>query len=244
MSPLLDRPRSRDDFLLWNHHLPQQQQGGQGNHEFFYTNRLPAVRRLLQAWPRHTRAFRLLADAPTVTMQRLKALVAGSLPTFLDVRDNFGSPAITEDNWIRQLAGRRGAVLVGDDTWMDLFPPGSPGVIQAFPFPSFDVSDLDTVDWGVREHLGRLLGVDLVNHSEPQQLATTIPPEPAWDVLVGHMLGVDHAGHTFGPGHPEMARKLDELDLVVDRLAARLLGIPTDQERCVARFLVRVVLLF
>ena len=31
-----------------------------------------------------------------------------------------------------------------------------------------------------------------------------------WDVLIGHFLGVDHAGHKFGPRHPEMRRKLRE----------------------------------
>lgn len=31
-----------------------------------------------------------------------------------------------------------------------------------------------------------------------------------WDLLVAHYLGVDHAGHRYGPNHPEMARKLNE----------------------------------
>ena len=33
-----------------------------------------------------------------VTMQRLKGLTTGSLPTFIDVGSNFGSSAISEDN--------------------------------------------------------------------------------------------------------------------------------------------------
>ena len=33
-----------------------------------------------------------------VTMQRLKGLTTGSLPTFIDVGSNFGSTAISEDN--------------------------------------------------------------------------------------------------------------------------------------------------
>lgn len=31
-----------------------------------------------------------------------------------------------------------------------------------------------------------------------------------WDLLVAHYLGIDHAGHRYGPNHPEMARKLNE----------------------------------
>ena len=48
--------------------------------------------------------LRFVADPPTVTMQRLKGLTAGSLPTFVDVRDNFGSDAIEEDNWVHGLS--------------------------------------------------------------------------------------------------------------------------------------------
>ena len=33
-----------------------------------------------------------------------------------------------------------------------------------------------------------------------------------WDVLIGHCLGVDHAGHTFGVDSPQMAQKLEQLD--------------------------------
>ena len=33
-----------------------------------------------------------------------------------------------------------------------------------------------------------------------------------WDVLIGHTLGVDHAGHTFNTEAPEMSAKLSETD--------------------------------
>lgn len=58
------------------------------------------------------------ADAPTTTMQRLKALTTGSLPTFIDIGSNFAGTAILEDNWIDEIiATNRSIVLLGDDTW-------------------------------------------------------------------------------------------------------------------------------
>ena len=39
-------------------------------------------------------------DPPTVTMQRLKGMTTGGLPTFIDMRENFESSAIAEDNLI------------------------------------------------------------------------------------------------------------------------------------------------
>jgi hypothetical protein len=60
-------------------------------------------------WHRHSRLFRFVADAPTVTMQRLKGLTTGGLPTFIDIGSNFQSSAVQEDSWVSQLArsGRR-----------------------------------------------------------------------------------------------------------------------------------------
>ena len=95
--------------------------------------------------------FEFMADPPTTTMQRLKGLTTGSLPTFIDLSSNFGSYEITEDNIIDQLIGEnKRVVFAGDDTWMGLFPKQ---FSRAFPFPSFDVWDLDTVDRGVHRHL-------------------------------------------------------------------------------------------
>lgn len=37
----------------------------------------------------------------------------------------------------------------------------------------------------------------------------------AWDVLIAHFLGVDHCGHKHGPHHPEMAKKLSQMDQVI-----------------------------
>jgi len=36
-----------------------------------------------------------------------------------------------------------------------------------------------------------------------------------WDIIFGHYLGVDHAGHRYGPNHPAMAAKLRQMDAVI-----------------------------
>lgn len=83
-----------------------------------YQNRLPVIRRSLERWPDRARLFRFMADPPTTTLQRIKALVTGSLPTFIDVSSNFAAVEMQEDNTIDQLYRTGGkAVLLGDDTW-------------------------------------------------------------------------------------------------------------------------------
>uniref|UniRef100_A0A6I8N613 GPI ethanolamine phosphate transferase 3, catalytic subunit n=1 Tax=Ornithorhynchus anatinus TaxID=9258 RepID=A0A6I8N613_ORNAN len=167
-----------------------------------FQNRLGSLRQLLTGQPRHSRLYRFRADPPTTTMQRIKALTTGSLPTFVDAGSNFASYAIREDNLIGQLVqnGKR-VVFLGDDTWEGLFPRA---FAQAFFFPSFNVKDLHTVDDGILRHL-----YPIVNGSD-------------WDVLIAHFLGVDHCGHKHGPDHPEMAKKLTQMDHVLRTLARSL----------------------
>ncbi|XP_049628999.1 GPI ethanolamine phosphate transferase 3 isoform X2 [Suncus etruscus] len=167
-----------------------------------FLGKLGTLQRILEIQPHHARLYQSKADPPTTTMQRLKALTTGSLPTFVDAGNNFASYAIVEDNLIKQFsnAGRR-VVFMGDDTWKDLFPGA---FSQAFFFPSFNVRDLHTVDNGILEHL-----YPTMDSGE-------------WDVLIAHFLGVDHCGHKLGPHHPEMAKKLSQMDQVIQGLVERL----------------------
>ena len=181
------------DFALYNDSIPLTLAKP-------YQNRLPIINTLARE---DGRLYEFLADPPTTTMQRLKGLTTGSLPTFIDVSSNFASSEISEDNIIDQLLQRgKRIVFAGDDTWMGLFPNRFQ---RAYPYPSFDVWDLDTVDNGVTKHL-----MNELDH--PQD----------WDVFIGHFLGVDHVGHKYGPNHPEMTRKLSEMNSILEHVASHL----------------------
>ncbi|XP_049877323.1 GPI ethanolamine phosphate transferase 3 isoform X2 [Pectinophora gossypiella] len=170
-----------------------------------YQNKLPVLRETLARWPERTRLFRFMADPPTTTLQRVKALVTGSLPTFIDASSNFAAMELQEDNIIDQVTKSGGrAVLLGDDTWSRLMPGKW---LRSHAQYSFHTWDLDTVD----------LEVDSKIYDELKK--------DDWDLLVAHYLGVDHAGHRYGPNHPEMARKLNETN---NRLQKILKILPPD----------------
>ena len=148
-----------------------------------------------------------IADPPTTTLQRLKGLTTGTLPTFIDAGSNFAGTAIEEDNLVGQLvAANRTLVHLGDDTWHSLFP-GYFDANLTHAYDSFNVWDLFTVDNGVNEHLFPLL--------RPENV-------PKWDVIFGHYLGVDHAGHRYGPDHPATSGKLQEMDRVIREIISAL----------------------
>ena len=169
--------------------------------------------------PSSSQLFKFIADPPTVTMQRLKGLTTGGLPTFADISGSFGGANIDEDSWVQQLRDvppiRRGynvrefginhhpkVGFVGDDTWVDLFPSQFD---DSHPFPSFNTRDLDTVDDGCLSHLPRLLG----------NFDKMITSDDFFEVVIAHFLGVDHVGHTYGPHGKHMEDKLHQMDDVL-----------------------------
>ncbi|KAK9466434.1 hypothetical protein V1512DRAFT_226081 [Lipomyces arxii] len=162
--------------------------------------------KLAVAKPENAAVFKFIADPPTTTLQRLKALTTGSLPTFIDAGSNFNGMELLEDSWITQLTRIRGEnriAFAGDDTWLSLFPQLNNGTKTklTFPYESFNVWDMDTVDAGVTSHIFPLL-----------------QRKDEWDVMIAHYLGVDHAGHRFGPDTPQMRAKLIQMDKMVEDL--------------------------
>jgi phosphatidylinositol glycan class O len=94
---------------------------------------------------------------------------------------------------------------MGDDTWITIFPDTFEANMT-FPYDSFNVEDLHTVDEGVIKHLFPLLE----------------DPSKPFDFLIGHFLGVDHVGHRVGPDHPSMKAKLQQMNDVLTRVVDKM----------------------
>lgn len=69
---------------------------------------LPSL--LTNAHPRNSFIFNSYPDPPTTTLQRIKGLTTGSLPTFVDLGSNFGGSEIEEDSFIAQAKMKGGEV--------------------------------------------------------------------------------------------------------------------------------------
>src|SRR6266542_3540617 len=173
-----------------------------------YLNKLTIFHELLNSQPSHSLLFQFIADAPTTTLQRLKALTTGTLPTFIDAGSNFAGSSIDEYNMIDQLIGQgKKIAFMGDDTWVSLFPDQFE-TNMTHPFPSFNVWDLHTVDNGILNLLGPILKKE--SHGNDSSFSGS-----NWDVLITHFLGVDHCGHRYGPDHPAMSEKLNQMNMMI-----------------------------
>ncbi|ERF73797.1 hypothetical protein EPUS_05501 [Endocarpon pusillum Z07020] len=165
-----------------------------------FHNAFPILYDTAKTMPKNAFLLPFIADPPTTTLQRLKGLTTGTLPTFIDAGSNFAGTAIEEDNLLAQMRNLGKTIVhLGDDTWQSLFP-GYFHEDLSHPYDSFNVWDLYTVDNGVTSHLMPLLN----SHNGTE-----------WDYIFAHFLGVDHAGHRYGPDHPAMNDKLQEMNNVI-----------------------------
>ncbi|EFA78494.1 transmembrane protein [Heterostelium album PN500] len=145
-----------------------------------------------------THSFIARANAPTVTLPRIKALLSGGIPSFVDFIYNFNSNDLREDNILHQMKqANKSMIFFGDDTWLKLFPnhfKRSDGTT------SFYVADTVEVDNNVTRHLDEEFEND------------------DWDAMFLHYLGLDHIGHLEGPYSPLMGPKQEEIDGIVQRI--------------------------
>lgn len=70
----------------------------------FHHNVLTLPQELTRKHPTKSFIYHSFSDPPTSTMQRIKGITTGSLPTFVDVSSNFGGTAIEEDSIINQMS--------------------------------------------------------------------------------------------------------------------------------------------
>lgn len=70
-------------------------------------------------------------------------------------------------------------------------------------YDSLNIRDLDTNDRNV--HKDVLSYLDRAKKNETDH----------FDLLVAHLLGIDHAGHTFNVQHPELLRKVKETNEIL-----------------------------
>lgn len=89
-------------------------------------------------------------------------------------------------------------IFYGESIWTENF---GQWFTKETSFPDPDVRQLDFVDNQVKE----LAFEELRNGSN-------------FDLMTLHLIGLDHSGHTYGPRHPELQRKLLETEDIIAKI--------------------------
>ena len=136
------------------------------------------------------------SEMPTITAVRIKTFLSGCISTVFDATEALTRGAFQEDNLLAQLhaklADKARIFFFGEDIWTQNF---GAWFTKEVSWPDPDVRQLDVNDAKVKA-----LVVDELKAGSH------------FDMMVLHMVGVDHAGHTYEANHPELERKLLETE--------------------------------
>ena len=147
-----------------------------------------------------------------MTVVRVKGMLSGGLSTFFDTSDEFFGGEVQEDNVLYQLKHRKyqkggdppKIAFYGDYIWDPLFGQyWSEGHHKSWP--SLDVRNLDKLD----DNAAKEIYKELDNGSD-------------FDLLLGHIIGVDSAGHTYSSVHSEIERKLRDTEQIIKTIVEKM----------------------
>jgi ethanolaminephosphotransferase len=134
-------------------------------------------------------------------MPRIKAIISGTLPSFMDYILNLSAYKFNGENLVENaFKANKKIVFYGDDTWTHVLPQQV--FYRSNGTSSFFATDYIEVDTNVTFNINK----------ELNQLND-------WDIMIAHYLGVDHIGHSHG-GHNSnlMPKKLLEMDNVIKNI--------------------------
>ncbi|SJK85795.1 phosphatidylinositol glycan, class O [Babesia microti strain RI] len=167
-----------------------------------YTNQMNNLTRIFQEVGNKGRLFRLKAEIPTTTIARIKSIITGHSQAYLDIADNNNPQSLEADNILKQLLLQdRKVVIMGDSLWDSL----QKGVAtRSYTASGLNIHD-NTADVKVFTHF-----FDEFNKSD-------------WDVLIGHLVGIDHFGHVHGIDNASISNMLRSYDNFVASIIENVL---------------------
>ncbi|CAK67327.1 unnamed protein product (macronuclear) [Paramecium tetraurelia] len=128
-----------------------------------------------------------ISSTPTATQLNLQSITTGNFPAFIDFGSNMAAQELKEDNVIYSMKrNNKKLALLGDDTWFHMFPKSFD---YKFVSESFDVRDLDSDDNIIINNIEDLI------------------KENKYDFIVGHLLGIDHSGHSYNDSNQALWNK-------------------------------------
>jgi phosphatidylinositol glycan class O len=166
--------------------------------------KIELFQKLIKNEPENSILLPMEAEMPTVTTVRIKAIMTGALSSFFETKEDFAHDEVPEDSVLYQVKNHmknsteRKIIFSGDHIWIDMF-----GNLfdKETHYPSFNVRDLDTNDLNVHNDV-----LNVLNEKED------------FNLLVCHLIGIDHAGHTFFANHTEIQRKIIESEVIIEQI--------------------------
>ncbi|CAD8147286.1 unnamed protein product [Paramecium pentaurelia] len=143
-----------------------------------------------------------ISSTPTATQLNLKSITTGNFPAFVDFGSNMAAQELKEDNIIYSMKrNNKKIALLGDDTWFHMFPKSFD---YKYVSESFDVRDVDSDDNIIINNIEELM------------------KENQYDFIVGHLLGIDHSGHSYNDSNKSLWKKQKQYSNLLYRIYKKM----------------------
>jgi hypothetical protein len=180
----------RYDYLFKDEEVPQK--------ELYKLERFHLFHELFEKSPENIVVCKTFADTPTSTVQKIPSIVTGTMAPKVNVIMAFGALPIKEDNLMRQahLAGQK-PYFSGDSLWNGYFPND---LIDTTETRDFDIKNPN------------------VDDASFEFIEQVVKKKKDWNLIIGHLLAVDHMGHAYGLGDQRMAEGIKGMDKLLRKV--------------------------
>jgi len=174
-------------------------------------HKLKKLNNLMAENPENFVILRAHADAPTMTVNRIPCIATGNIPPKASLLQALEALPAIEDSFPKQLRMlKRKSYFSGDPLWVEYFPQE---FTESGPALGFNIKD-PNVDLDVISFMNKKLA------------------ENDFDLLLTHILSVDHMGHSYGLKDDRVKEKiavndqliLDIIDTIDDDTTLVILG--------------------
>ncbi len=160
----------------------------------FPDNKFKKLNNYIAEHPDNFVVMRARADAPTMTVNRIPCIATGNIPPKAALLQALEALPAVEDSFPRQLRllGKK-SFFTGDPLWVEYFPDE---FTESCPALGFNIKD-PAVDSNTVPFLKKKIA------------------ENDFDLLLGHVLSIDHMGHSFGLGDERVKTQIAVNDKLI-----------------------------
>lgn len=160
----------------------------------FPDNKFKKLNNFIAENPENFVVMRARADAPTMTVNRIPCIATGNIPPKAALLQALEALPAVEDSFPRQLRLlNRKSFFTGDPLWVEYFPDD---FTESCPALGFNIKD-PAVDSNTIPFLKKKIA------------------ENNFDLLLGHVLSIDHMGHSFGLGDERVKTQIAANDKLI-----------------------------
>ena len=194
----------REDYIEWPG--GKQPYLDPGAPYAFEGKKVSLFRRLVESEPENAFLVPLRSEMPTITVVRIKTFLSGVTGSVVDFSEALVHGDFKEDNilvtLLKKFKEKASTICFGEDIWEKAFGP-------------WFTKEVTLMDQNIRS-------LDANDNMVAENLFKELAAGSNFNFLIAHLIGMDHAGHSYDTRHPELQRKMHEVESTIEKVLQQI----------------------